>query len=109
VRTKMNLEKIGVALQSLSSWQLLRSEKDEQKECLRLNKRFLFRNFSEAWAFMSRVALLAERLNHHPNWSNVNSSVEITLYTHDLEGLSSLDFKMAAAIEEILASEDLTL
>jgi 4a-hydroxytetrahydrobiopterin dehydratase len=58
-----------------------------------------FADFSEAWAFMSRVALLAEQLGHHPEWSNVYGRVSITLTTHDAGGLSELDAKMARAID----------
>lgn len=64
-----------------------------------LHKQLIFQDFSEAWAFMSRVALLAEQLGHHPEWSNVYNRVEITLTTHDCDGLSALDVAMARAIE----------
>jgi 4a-hydroxytetrahydrobiopterin dehydratase len=64
-------------------------------------KRFAFADFNQAWGFMSRVALLAEQANHHPEWSNVWSKVEITLSTHDVGGLSNLDFDLAAAIERV--------
>lgn len=67
-----------------------------------LERTFEFTNFSEAWAFMSRVALLAERLDHHPNWSNVYNKVEINLRTHDRGGVTSLDAQLAAAIDEFL-------
>jgi 4a-hydroxytetrahydrobiopterin dehydratase len=67
---------------------------------------FRFRDFSEAWGFMSRVALLAEAQDHHPEWFNVYSRVEVTLTTHDAGesgGLSARDAKMAAAIDALLA------
>ncbi len=63
-----------------------------------------FADFNAAWGFMSRVALVAEQLNHHPEWFNVYNRVEITLSTHDAGGLSPLDFKMAAAIDRIFSS-----
>jgi 4a-hydroxytetrahydrobiopterin dehydratase len=66
-----------------------------------LKRNLEFANFSEAWAFMSRVALLAEQLDHHPNWSNVYNKVEINLSTHDRGGVTSLDAQLAAAIDEI--------
>jgi 4a-hydroxytetrahydrobiopterin dehydratase len=66
-----------------------------------LRRKLEFANFSEAWAFMSRVALLAEQLDHHPNWSNVYNKVEINLSTHDRGGVTSLDAQLAAAIDEI--------
>ncbi len=62
---------------------------------------FRFADFSEAWAFMSRVALLAEKHDHHPEWSNVWNRVEITLSTHDAGGLSARDVTLAKAIDAI--------
>ena len=63
---------------------------------------FKFGDFSKAWAFMARVALLAEKQDHHPEWSNVYNRVEITLTTHDAGGLSERDAKMARAIDKLL-------
>ena len=67
-----------------------------------ISRELVFRDFSEAFGFMSRVALLAECRNHHPNWSNVYNRVSITLSTHDLGGLSDLDVELAAAIDQLL-------
>ena len=64
---------------------------------------FRFKDFSEAWAFMSRVALLAEAQDHHPEWSNVWNRVEIVLSTHDAGGLSARDVRLAAAIDSLMA------
>ena len=64
-----------------------------------LRKIWKFRNFSEAWAFMTRAALAAERLNHHPEWSNTYNVVDVTLSTHDCDGLSSLDTSLAAQMD----------
>jgi len=64
-----------------------------------IRKIMKFRNFSEAWAFMNRVALLAEKLNHHPEWQNTYNVVDVTLSTHDCHGLSVLDMDMAAKID----------
>ncbi|MDB5381541.1 MAG: pterin-4-alpha-carbinolamine dehydratase [Rhodospirillales bacterium] len=66
-----------------------------------LTRAFRFRDFSEAWGFMSRVALLAEAQDHHPEWSNVYNRVTITLTTHDAEGLSARDVRLAAAIDAL--------
>lgn len=67
-----------------------------------LYKRFEFKDFSEAFGFMSRVALLAETHNHHPKWTNVWNTVEIWLSTHDRGNVvTEKDRKLAAAIDEI--------
>ena len=67
-----------------------------------LRRRFAFRDFSEAWGFMARVALLAEQQDHHPEWSNVWNRVEILLTTHDAKGLSARDLRLARAIDRLL-------
>ena len=67
----------------------------------RLTRRWQFSDFSEAFAFMTRVALLAEAKQHHPNWSNVYNRVTIELTTHDLGGLSDLDIELAQAIDAL--------
>lgn len=66
-----------------------------------IHKRFEFKDFLEAMKFMSEVAVIAENINHHPEWSNVWNRVEITLSTHDANGLTSLDFQLAKEIERI--------
>jgi 4a-hydroxytetrahydrobiopterin dehydratase len=76
----------------------------EDRDAIR--KIFHFSTFSEAWAFMSRVALLAEKMDHHPEWFNVYNRVEIILATHDVEGLSERDVKLAHAVDEIAPARD---
>jgi len=66
-----------------------------------IRRRFRFRDFAEAWGFMARVALLAERHDHHPEWSNTWNRVEIVLTTHDAGGLSDRDVALAEAIDAI--------
>jgi 4a-hydroxytetrahydrobiopterin dehydratase len=61
----------------------------------RLHKRFTFANFVDAFGFMTKVAFEAETLNHHPNWSNVYSNVEVDLWTHDAKGVTELDLELA--------------
>ena len=69
----------------------------------KLCRTFRFRDFNEAFAFMTRVALLAEKMNHHPEWSNVWNSVTIRLSTHDAGGIvTEKDRKLAAAIDQLL-------
>lgn len=66
-----------------------------------IERRFQFKDFSEAFGFMTRVALVAERMNHHPEWFNVWNKVEVTLSTHDAGGLTALDVDLAAAMNEL--------
>jgi 4a-hydroxytetrahydrobiopterin dehydratase len=66
-----------------------------------IRREFRFRDFNAAWGFMSRVALLAEAQDHHPEWSNVYNRVEITLTTHDAGGLSARDLRLALAIDAL--------
>ncbi len=65
----------------------------------RLHRTFVFADFSEAFAFMARVALAAEKANHHPDWSNAWNKVSIDLVSHDVQGLSQRDFDLATAID----------
>lgn len=80
------------ALAGLEGWQEV-----EGRDAI--NKSYRFRSFGEAWAFMSRVALLAEKMDHHPEWFNVYARVDVTLTTHDAEGVTELDVKMAATMD----------
>jgi 4a-hydroxytetrahydrobiopterin dehydratase len=70
------------------------------KEALR--REFKFKDFSAAWGFMNRVALLAEKFDHHPDWSNVWNTVRIELTTHDAGGLTENDVRLAQAIDKLL-------
>ncbi len=63
-------------------------------------KSLVFADFNAAFGFMTRVAMLAERMDHHPEWSNVYNRVEVTLTTHDAGGLGELDIRMARAIDD---------
>lgn len=83
-------------LPGLAGWTL-----DEARDGLR--KSFVFVDFCEAFGFMARVALLAEKADHHPEWSNVWNRVDILLTTHDAGGLSMRDVALAGAIERLLA------
>ena len=66
-----------------------------------LTKSFKFKDFSEAFAFMTRAALVAEKLDHHPEWSNVYNKVDVTLATHDAGGVTALDVQLAEAMNAI--------
>ena len=89
---KLSAEARRRALEGLDEWALV----DGREAIFR---RFKFENFNKAWGFMTRVALQAERMDHHPEWSNVYSTVEITLSTHDCGGLSEKDVALAAFID----------
>lgn len=62
-------------------------------------KTFKFRNFVEAWGWMTRMAIVAEKMNHHPEWFNVYNRVEVTLTSHDVDGLSQRDLKLAEMMD----------
>lgn len=82
------------ALKRLSGWR----EADARDA---ITKSYVFADFSEAWGFMSRVALAAEAMDHHPEWFNVYKTVEVTLSTHDAGGVTALDIKLAEAMDMI--------
>lgn len=83
-------------LAELGGWRLA-----EGREAI--EKRFTFKDFNEAFGFMTRVALLADKIDHHPEWSNVYNRVDILLTTHDCDGLSERDAVMARFIEAAAA------
>lgn len=68
-----------------------------------ITRKFEFANFNEAFGFMTRAALVAEKMDHHPEWFNVYKTVEVTLSTHDAGGLTELDVKLAEAMDRIAA------
>ena len=67
----------------------------------KLHRTFTFRDFSEAFGFMARAALVAEKLDHHPDWSNAWNRVTVDLTTHDAGGLTELDFRLAAEMNRL--------
>jgi len=92
-REKLAAKAIDEAMKALPAWSL-----SGDGNCI--HRTFTFRNFSEAFAFMTRSALAAEKLDHHPDWSNVYKTVEVKLNTHDAGGLTDLDFKLAAKMDK---------
>ena len=82
--------------QDLPQWRLVEGRDAIQRS-------FRFRDFSEAWGFMARAALLAEKADHHPEWFNVYNRVDVVLTTHDAGGLSARDVALAAAMDRLLA------
>jgi len=87
------------ALHELHGWTEV-----EDRDAIR--KSFHFSNFSEAWGFISRIALVAEKMDHHPELFNVYNRVEIILSTHETEGLSERDVRLAHAIDELAPERD---
>lgn len=84
------------ALADLAGWQL-----EPDRDAIR--KQFRFADFNTAFGWMARVALMAEKLDHHPEWSNVYSRVEVVLSTHDAGGLTELDIQLARFMDRIAA------
>jgi len=82
------------ALAELPDWTL-------RADGLAIEREFKFGNFSEAWGFMNRVALIAEQRNHHPEWSNVYNRVVVDLTTHDAGAITAKDLKLATQFEQI--------
>jgi 4a-hydroxytetrahydrobiopterin dehydratase len=89
---KLSAEQVDAALADLAGWTV----KDGK-----FHKRLKFKDFAEAFGFMSQVAIIAERTNHHPEWFNVYNKVTIDLMTHEADGLSERDVKLAKTIDEI--------
>lgn len=91
-RTLLTDPDLAVALKDLPGWAY-----DAHARAIR--RHFAFADFAEAFAFMTRVALAAERMNHHPDWTNVWSKVDIALSTHSAGGVTALDLALARAID----------
>ena len=91
---KLSAEERIEALSQLKGWQEV-----EGRDAI--NRKYVFANFVEAFGFMTQAALIAEKMNHHPEWSNVYRDVDVTLTTHDCGGLSGLDVKLAKKMDEL--------
>jgi 4a-hydroxytetrahydrobiopterin dehydratase len=85
---------VAARVKTLPGWSL---------EAGKLHKTFTFKDFVEAWSFMSAVALAAEAMGHHPEWSNVWNRVTVDLTTHDAGGITTLDFDLASRMEAAAA------
>lgn len=86
------------ALASLAGWSLV-----EGRDAI--TKTYRFADFSEAFGFMTRVALTAEKMNHHPEWSNTWNRVTVTLISHDADGLTERDIRLALACDRVAGAE----
>ena len=91
-RRKLSEDEIRTRLSELPHWELVDGK---------LHRALQFASFVQAFGFMTSVALVAEAMNHHPDWSNVYNRVTIDLNTHDVGGISALDFTLAKRIDEI--------
>jgi 4a-hydroxytetrahydrobiopterin dehydratase len=89
---KLGTDERAQALARVPAWTLVNGRDA-------ISRSFKFKDFNEAFGFMTRVALMAERMNHHPEWFNVWNRVDVTLSTHDAGGLTELDIKLAAAMD----------
>ncbi len=96
--TKLEHSQVIENLKTLPEWRF-----EEQRGGL-IKRDFKFKDFNQAFGFMAQVALLAEKLNHHPEWSNVYNRVSIVLTTHDADGLSIKDLELAMLIDEIFCN-----
>ncbi|MCP4521400.1 MAG: 4a-hydroxytetrahydrobiopterin dehydratase [Cytophagales bacterium] len=95
---KLNQQEIQGKMKELSDAWILKGES--------IHKEFLFRDFIQAYSFMTSVAFVAEKSDHHPNWENVYNKVNIILNTHDVGGLTNKDFQLAKEIDQIIKSYD---
>ena len=95
-RTRLTPAEIKAELKKLPKWKLVSANKGGGKAIERV---FQFKNFSQAFAFMTRSAMKAEQLNHHPEWANVYNKVVVTLNTHDVGGITPLDFELAKSMD----------
>jgi 4a-hydroxytetrahydrobiopterin dehydratase len=93
---KLTAAERTAALLELAGWQSVEGRDAIQRS-------FKFKSFNEAWGFMNRVALLAEKADHHPEWSNVYNRVDILLTTHDCNGLSERDVRLAKGIGKLVS------
>lgn len=87
-RELLDKDELARAIADLPGWSIAEDD-------LSIERTFEFRNFSEAFAFMTRSALAAEKMNHHPDWSNVYKTVRVALSTHDKGGVTELDIELA--------------
>lgn len=94
---RLNADEINSCLGEVDGWSMVDGREAIQKV-------FVFKNFVQAFGFMSQSALIAEKIDHHPEWFNVYKTVDVTLATHDVNGLTELDFKLAKAMDKIAQS-----
>jgi len=96
---KLSAQQIEKSLKNLPGWQI----KDDK-----LHRELKFKNFVQAWGFMTQAAILAQSMDHHPEWSNVYNQVTIDLTTHEAGGISQRDFDLAQQINQTVADMSLS-
>ena len=89
---KLTLEEVKLALSRLAGWQVVNGK---------LHREYKFKDFIEAWGFMSSAALVVQQMDHHPEWFNVYDRVRVELVTHDVQGISRRDIDLAIKLEEL--------
>ena len=92
-RRPLSSDEVSRLVEALEGWEL---------DGVSLRRQLVFDSFVQAFGFMAQVALIAERLDHHPNWSNVYNRVDLAITTHDAGGLTALDFEFARRVDAVL-------
>lgn len=95
---KLDPQELAPLLTELGAWQ------HDPARGGTISRRFTFRDFAQAFGFMTQVAIVAEKRDHHPEWSNVYNRVDVTLTTHDAEGLTMKDIELARCMDEVAAA-----
>lgn len=95
-RKKLSDQDIALRLDALNGWRVVHGK---------LHKDFRFGDFVQAFGFMTSVALIAQRMNHHPEWSNIYNRVVVDLTTHDAGGITESDIEFAAHVQELLSTK----
>jgi 4a-hydroxytetrahydrobiopterin dehydratase len=94
---KLSQQEIEQELPKIQGWKIINGK---------LNRNFNFESFVQAFGFMTKVAMEAEKMNHHPEWFNVYSKLEINLITHDVNGISNYDIKLADIINKLYNNDN---
>ena len=92
---KLSDSQLSAALGGLPEWRMVEGRSA-------IERTFVFKNFVEAFGFMSKTALIAEKMDHHPEWANVYKTVEVTLTTHSADGVTQLDIDLATKMDGLI-------
>jgi 4a-hydroxytetrahydrobiopterin dehydratase len=93
---KLSIKEIDEALQNLIGWRFIENS---------IQKDFVFKNFEETMAIINEIAIIAQEMNHHPEWHNVYNKLNIKLTTHDSNGVTNKDIELASAIDALMAKK----